>query len=93
MHSSLGASAKAAEQMKEEGVSVFISQGVQLMHHKFLWIDEEVLVTGSANWTKSAFDKNSDCFIALHHLNAEQKKFMNKLWNQLRAKTKSLSSN
>lgn len=91
MHSSLGASAKAVQKMKEEGVSVFISQGVQLMHHKFLWIDEEMLLMGSANWTKSAFDKNSDCFIALHPLNAEQKKFMNKLWNQLRAKTKKLT--
>ncbi|MBX9745126.1 MAG: phosphatidylserine/phosphatidylglycerophosphate/cardiolipin synthase family protein [Chlamydiales bacterium] len=91
MHSALGASAKGVQQMKEEGVPIFVSQGIQLMHHKFLWIDEETLLTGSANWTKSAFHKNSDCFIALNPLNQEQKKFMNKLWNQLRAKTKPLS--
>lgn len=88
MHSGLGASTKGIQQMDKEGIPIFLSQGVQLMHHKFLWIDETMLLTGSANWTKSAFYKNSDCFVALHNLSVEQKAFMNKLWKQLQITAK-----
>jgi phosphatidylserine/phosphatidylglycerophosphate/cardiolipin synthase-like enzyme len=80
MHSGLGASAKAVESLKKAGVPVHLSRGTQLLHHKFIYIDERTLVMGSANWTKAAFYKNSDCILALHHLNSEQKKFMNQLW-------------
>ncbi len=84
LHSGLGASAKAIEKLKNAGLDVHLSQGVQLLHHKFIYIDEQTLITGSANWTKAAFYKNSDCILTLHHLNAEQKKFMNRLWNTVK---------
>lgn len=83
MHSGLGASAKGVDRLKRAGVPVSFSQGVQLLHHKFVYIDEETLITGSANWTKSAFYKNSDCILALHNLNKKQKRFMNRLWHQI----------
>jgi len=85
LHSGLGASAKAVEKLKEAHVPVLLSQGVQLLHHKFIYIDESTLLTGSANWTKSAFYKNSDCIIALHRLNPDQKKFMSRLWTSIEA--------
>jgi cardiolipin synthase A/B len=88
MHSGLGASSKAIEALKKAGVPVFLSQGVQLLHHKFIYIDEQTLLTGSANWTKAAFYKNSDCILALHNLNAQQKKFMNRLWQRIETATK-----
>lgn len=87
MHSGMGASAKAIESLKKAGVPIRLSQGVQLLHHKFIYIDEQTLVTGSANWTKAAFYKNSDCILALHHLNKEQKKFMNTLWRAVETST------
>lgn len=80
MHSGLGASSKVVEKLQKAGVPLQLSQGVQLLHHKFIYIDEQTLVTGSANWTKAAFYKNSDCILTLHHLNTDQKKFMNRLW-------------
>lgn len=83
MHAGLGASAKAIETLKKGGVAVRLSRGIQLMHHKFIYIDEKTLITGSANWTKAAFYKNSDCVLALHNLNAEQKRFMNRLWHAI----------
>ncbi len=83
MHSGLGASSKAIEKLKKAGVPIFLSQGTQLLHHKFIYIDEQTLVTGSANWTKAAFYKNSDCILALHHLNEDQKRFMNRLWHSI----------
>jgi len=88
MHSGRGASAKAVEKLKKGGVPVFLSQGVQLLHHKFIYIDEQTLVTGSANWTKAAFYKNSDCILALYHLNGEQKRFMSRLWSQIESSKK-----
>ena len=89
LHSGLGASAKVVEKLKNAGVPIHLSQGVQLLHHKFIYIDEQILVTGSANWTKAAFYKNSDVIIALHHLNPEQKKFMNRLWSNIEAASQS----
>lgn len=83
MHSGLGASASAIDRLKKAGIRVLLSQGTQLLHHKFIYIDEQTLLTGSANWTKSAFYKNSDCFLALHNLNPDQKSFMNRLWRQV----------
>lgn len=87
MYSGLGASAKALENLKKAGVPVRLSQGPQLLHHKFIYIDEETLVTGSANWTKAAFYKNSDCILALHRLNKDQKKFMSRLWRAVETST------
>ena len=87
MHSGLGASATAVETLKNAGVRVLHSQGVQLMHHKFVYIDEQTLVAGSANWTKAAFAKNSDCLLILHNLNREQKTFMNSLWRRIETAT------
>ena len=83
MHSGLGASAKAIEQLRMAGVPVFLSQGLQLLHHKFLMIDDQTVVCGSANWTKAALTKNSDCILVLHQLSEDQKKFMKDLWRRI----------
>jgi phosphatidylserine/phosphatidylglycerophosphate/cardiolipin synthase-like enzyme len=88
MHSGLGASKKAVEQLRKAGIRVLMSKGIQLLHHKFILIDKEMLVSGSANWTKAAFYKNSDCFFALHHLKGEQKAFMERLWNRIESEAK-----
>jgi cardiolipin synthase A/B len=83
MHASLGASHKAVEILEKENIRVLVSQGVQLMHHKFAYIDDRILICGSANWTKAAFAKNSDSLIVLHNLNAEQKSCMKSVWKKL----------
>ena len=38
----------------------WIWRGGALMHHKFALFDGETVAFGSANWTKSAFEKNDD---------------------------------
>jgi cardiolipin synthase len=83
MHSSLGASAEAVGILEEANIPVLISQGVQLMHHKFAYIDDRILITGSANWTKAAFAKNSDCLVVLHNVTPEQKSCMKRIWKAL----------
>lgn len=90
LHSGLGASKKAIEKIKQAGIQVSISQGIQLLHHKFVLIDGQTLITGSANWTKAAFTKNHDCLLALQRLNKKQKKFMQKLWKRIEAEARSI---
>ena len=82
-YSGYGASSKSIEKLKESHVPVTLSRGIELLHHKFVYIDEETLLTGSLNWTKSGFKRNSDCMIALNELNSDQKKFMKKLWRNI----------
>lgn len=82
-YSSLGAGVKIVEQLKSAGVPLFLSQGVQLLHHKFMLIDDQTLVCGSANWTKAAFCKNSDCILTLHQLSSQQKSFVKNLWGRI----------
>ncbi len=92
LHSGLGASKNAIEQLKHAGVRVLMSQGIQLLHHKFILIDDHTLMTGSANWTKAAMYKNSDCFVCLHTLDESQKQFMNRLWNRIESEAKLLKT-
>jgi phosphatidylserine/phosphatidylglycerophosphate/cardiolipin synthase-like enzyme len=82
---SKGASAIIVKLLQKEGVTTKLSKGNVLFHHKFLYIDEKILVNGSANWTKRAFTENDDCFIILHDLTEKQKNQMNSLWGIIMA--------
>lgn len=75
-----GASRKAIETLKENGAEILLSQGSQLLHHKWVLIDGETLAMGSANWTQAAFDKNQDCLLLFKELNKTHKKTFNRLW-------------
>ena len=78
-----GASLKTLNILKEGGIPILLSQGRELLHHKWAYIDEETLILGSANWTRAAFKRNADCFAILETLSAGQKKFMHKLWETI----------
>jgi phosphatidylserine/phosphatidylglycerophosphate/cardiolipin synthase-like enzyme len=60
-----------------------LSQGQQLLHHKWAIVDEEQWIMGSANWTKAAFAKNEDFLLILSTLTKEQIQFLNRLWSTL----------
>lgn len=82
--SAKGASAKIAELLKKEKINLKYSQmGVALLHHKFLWVDDNILEIGSANWTKAAFTQNDDCFLILYDLTTEQQAQLHKLWKTI----------
>lgn len=82
-YSGKGASAKIVNLLKKNGINITLSQGGTLLHHKFLYIDNRVLVNGSANWTKAAFTQNDDCFIILHDLTQQQQERMEALWDTI----------
>lgn len=83
-YSGKGASAKIVALLKKRGVKVALSKGGPLLHHKFLYIDGQTLVNGSANWTKAAFSKNDDCFMIIHDLTERQKAQMDALWLKIK---------
>lgn len=76
-----GASARIVDLLKNSKVRVALSRGGPLLHHKFLFIDNTMLVNGSANWTRDAFYKNDECFLVIHNLTLTQQKQMDSLWN------------
>lgn len=78
-----GASRKAVEHLHREGVTLLLSQGSELLHYKWGWIDEETLAMGSANWTTAAFTKNDDFLLILSSLNKKQNLFLKKLWKTI----------
>jgi phosphatidylserine/phosphatidylglycerophosphate/cardiolipin synthase-like enzyme len=90
-NAAFGASADAVKALKTGRVQVYSKHSSQgLLHHKFAYIDGKTLIAGSANWTQSAFTKNSDCLITLHHLTQEQKGALDNLWNQMAVASKLL---
>jgi cardiolipin synthase A/B len=74
-----GASLKSLDILRARQIPVFLSLGQQLLHHKWAYIDNSILISGSANWTKAAFAHNQDCFLVLNNLTKKQKKIMNKI--------------
>lgn len=87
-YSTKGASKKALEYLKSQGVTVCASQGAHLLHHKLCVIDQEILITGSANWTKAAFSKNADLLLILHLKDPKLKKFLKKLCKIIKVESK-----
>lgn len=69
--------------LQEVGVPVRISLGPELLHHKFLWVDEQTLLMGSANWTRAAFAENDDAFLLLSPLTGAQLKKMKQVWRAI----------
>jgi cardiolipin synthase A/B len=77
-----GVCQQTLDRLLAAGIDLRLNSGLGLLHHKFLWIDEQFLVNGSANWTVAAFTRNQDCFLILHNLTETQNSKMWQLWKQ-----------
>jgi phosphatidylserine/phosphatidylglycerophosphate/cardiolipin synthase-like enzyme len=75
-----GASKKTLKRLLDAGISLHLSQGKELLHHKWGLIDSTTLITGSANWTKAAFTKNRDFLLVLSPLSPSSHHFFHNLW-------------
>jgi phosphatidylserine/phosphatidylglycerophosphate/cardiolipin synthase-like enzyme len=83
-----GVCRKVEQLLKDSSLLVHSHDGRNLMHHKFMIIDDTTLVQGSANWTKAAFNKNEDLFIVLSPLTPLQNKSLDEIWQALLHKTR-----
>jgi phosphatidylserine/phosphatidylglycerophosphate/cardiolipin synthase-like enzyme len=79
-----GASVGVVKMLYDAGVPVYFNKGNGLLHYKMLYVDGKTLVNGSANWTAAAFKKNDDCFMILHDLTDQQRKYLDDLWKNIR---------
>ena len=70
--------------LKNNGVPVFMDSYDQIMHGKFVVIDDLWIVLGSTNWTYSALSKNVEVstIIKNREINQQMEEFFQKLWNQ-----------
>lgn len=75
-----GAGAEVVHDLRQAGIRAYLSKGDGLLHYKMAIIDESILVLGSANWTRSAFSRNDDCFVILWPLSEEQQSYLRKTW-------------
>jgi len=69
----------------KEGIKLKSKQLDVLMHHKFVVIDNNTLITGSINWTKSAFFGNFENVLVTNE-SALVKPFINefeRIWTML----------
>ena len=78
----MGVCTETITRLAQAGIDIRLSSGLGLLHHKFAWIDDEILINGSANWTLSAFSRNRDCFIILHELTAIQNAKLKEVWEK-----------
>ncbi len=84
-YSAKGASKKAIEKLHQENISIYVSGGGKLLHHKWAILDQETLILGSANWTTSAFKKNEDCILILDNLTNSQINYFSKIWKDIKS--------
>jgi len=82
-NSSKRISSKVVKHLLSSNVSLRLNKGNGLLHHKFLVVDDKILVNGSANWTQAAFEKNDDCFVIIHELTEKQNRFLKRLWKNM----------
>lgn len=81
--STKNSSFKIAHYLRREKIPLFVNTTQGLLHHKFLLIDDSIMVNGSANWTKKAFTENNDCFAVIHGLTEQQLERLNAMWDTI----------
>lgn len=82
-YSGKGASAKIVSMLQKGGIPVHLNTGQGLLHYKFAYIDDEILINGSTNWTAAAFKDNDDYFLIIHPTTEQQKNKMRQLWKNI----------
>lgn len=85
--SSKGTSKKVVELLKKSKIKTYFNSGNELLHHKFVWIDDQILAHGSANWTIAAFKQNDDCIMIHYDLTTAQNAILGKAWRDIVAQS------
>ena len=62
-----------ARYLATRGVPVRISNNPAIMHNKFAIIDGSTIISGSYNWTKSAYQRNDENLLIIHRPDVAQR--------------------
>jgi len=70
--------------LAKHGIPVRYSSNPYIMHHKFCVIDNEVVVTGSYNWTASAGERNNENLLVIRDrpLVGRYEQEFDRLWSE-----------
>jgi len=70
--------------LAKQGLSIRYSNNPYLMHHKFAVIDEELVITGSYNWTAYAGERNNENLLVIRDppLVTRYEQEFTRLWNE-----------
>ncbi len=70
--------------LTKQGITIRYSSNSYLMHHKFAVIDNEVVVTGSYNWTASAGERNNENLLVIRDrpLVGRYEQEFDRLWSE-----------
>ncbi|MCB1111526.1 MAG: hypothetical protein H7A37_08855 [Chlamydiales bacterium] len=71
---------QAVAMMAEAGIPVMVNKN---MHHKWMLIDDHILVNGSPNFSLSAFSRNDESFVVLYDLDQKQRDVVEAIWKHL----------
>lgn len=82
-YSAASSCVKPVQYLRNHAIEVRQSHQMKLMHHKWALIDQQFFITGSANWTQAAFNKNRDYVLFFSDLLKEQKAVLKSIWKQL----------
>lgn len=72
-----------AQALKNAGIFVTNNPNSNFMHNKFMWVDDNILVNGSSNWSKSSFSRNDESFIVIENLTLNQNIYLTNYWSML----------
>ncbi len=69
------------------GVNVRVDGNPSLMHHKFMVIDDMIVVTGSYNWSAAAEDRNDENIVVIvsEAINSSYEREFQRIWSQASA--------
>lgn len=70
--------------LANHGIEIKVDETEFHMHHKFMVVDEQMLLTGSYNWTKTAAENNQENLLSLLHPEICQHYLdeFNRLWDK-----------
>ena len=54
------------ERLKDFGLNIKVDGNKNTMHHKFIVIDDEIVITGSPNFSWSGFNKNDENMLIIY---------------------------
>lgn len=69
--------------LKNAGIEVRVNPRLGFMHNKLMWVDDILLVNGSANWSQSSFTRSDESFVIIEPMTESQQQQFRSYWTYL----------